>query len=274
MPNIVQVISLKSETKRREHIQTMFSKLGVSYEFFDAINKQQALALCHKQGLNYQDDSLTMGELGCFMSHYLLWEKIINEDLPYMLIFEDDVIVSPNIVQFINNIDIIMQRFDVIKLETMLTKTIYDSNVVQVANFQFQKIKTEHMGLAGYVISRNVAKILIKTIQQEGIYQPIDHYLFSDFIEKKDNFDIYQITPALSIQEDILHKGKNSVLTSTLESERRDRRKQHPIKLKGHKKLKHELNRVFLQLTPNHFKSIFREMTFNRKAIIIPFDQT
>ncbi len=272
MSNIIKVISLKSETKRREHIQTMFSKLGIKYKFFDAINKQQALTLCHKQGLNYQDNSLTMGELGCFMSHYLLWKKIIDDDLPYMLIFEDDVIVSPNIVQFIDNIDIFMQRFDTIKLETMLTKAIHDDNFVQVANFQFQKIKTEHMGLAGYVISRNVAKILVKTIQQNGIHKPIDHYLFSDFIEKKDNFDIYQITPALVIQEDVLNQDLESQLKSSLETERKQRMRRK--EKNQFKKLLRETKRLCSQFTPKYWQEKQKKQQIDLHGIIVPFDES
>ena len=33
---------------------------------------------------------LAPGEIGCFLSHLHIWKKIINDNLPYALIFEDD----------------------------------------------------------------------------------------------------------------------------------------------------------------------------------------
>lgn len=33
----------------------------------------------------------SLGAIGCFMSHRTLWEKCINDNLPHIIILEDDV---------------------------------------------------------------------------------------------------------------------------------------------------------------------------------------
>ena len=37
------------------------------------------------------------GEVACYLSHKKLWEHIYNLGIPYALIFEDDIIISPKI---------------------------------------------------------------------------------------------------------------------------------------------------------------------------------
>ena len=39
----------------------------------------------------YHGRHLTFGEIGCFMSHYNIWQDIITRDLHTVLILEDDI---------------------------------------------------------------------------------------------------------------------------------------------------------------------------------------
>jgi len=58
------VVSLTSAVLRRAHIAEQFTKLELNYEFFDAINREEALKVCQDLGFNYSGD-ITLGELGC-----------------------------------------------------------------------------------------------------------------------------------------------------------------------------------------------------------------
>ena len=85
------VISLKSATERREHINNEFGKHNVSFEFFDALTPDTAREYAKNLGINPDTTNLTPGELACMMSHIAIWKKAINENLSYVTIFEDDV---------------------------------------------------------------------------------------------------------------------------------------------------------------------------------------
>ncbi|MGO2231698.1 glycosyltransferase family 25 protein, partial [Psychrobacter sp.] len=85
------VISLQSATERREHINSEFGKHNVNFEFFDALTPDTAKDYALSLGLNLDSISLTLGELACMMSHVALWKKAIDNHIPYITIFEDDV---------------------------------------------------------------------------------------------------------------------------------------------------------------------------------------
>ena len=46
---------------------------------------------------------MTMGEVGCFLSHYFIWLKMISEGLQTVLVLEDDIDFEPNFKQNIAN---------------------------------------------------------------------------------------------------------------------------------------------------------------------------
>ena len=49
--------------------------------------------------------SLSKGEVGCFLSHKLLWEKTLKQkDSDYSIIFEDDAIFTENFQEDFNDI--------------------------------------------------------------------------------------------------------------------------------------------------------------------------
>jgi glycosyl transferase, family 25 len=85
------VISLKTATARREHIQKEFGKQNIDFEFFDALTPDLAKPLAEKMALQVHEDFLTSGELACFMSHVSIWQKMVDEQIPHLAIFEDDV---------------------------------------------------------------------------------------------------------------------------------------------------------------------------------------
>lgn len=86
--HINYVISLTSAYQRREHIQKEFSQQNIPFEFFDALKPSKELtSLMEKFIPNLLHAKLTEGEKACFMSHYMLWQKCLSEDLPYNLHF-------------------------------------------------------------------------------------------------------------------------------------------------------------------------------------------
>lgn len=43
----------------------------------------------------YHHRQMTMGEIGCFLSHYKIWEKIVEKQQEQVLILEDDIRFEP-----------------------------------------------------------------------------------------------------------------------------------------------------------------------------------
>ena len=92
-------INLDKDTDRREHMEKQLTSLGFEYERFPAVdgrNPEIETDYDEKIALRKNRVALTPGELGCAMSHRALYEKIVKENIDYMLIMEDDVKLPDN----------------------------------------------------------------------------------------------------------------------------------------------------------------------------------
>ncbi|HHV6816815.1 TPA: glycosyltransferase family 25 protein, partial [Haemophilus influenzae] len=103
----------------------------------------------------------------------------------------------------------------------------------------FDILKSTHWGTAGYIISQGAAKYVIeylKNIPSDEIVA-VDELIFNKLVDV-DNYIVYQLNPAICIQELQANQSK-SVLTSGLEKERQKR-----SKIRKKKTLKQRLTRI------------------------------
>ncbi|HFA7349592.1 TPA: glycosyltransferase family 25 protein, partial [Neisseria gonorrhoeae] len=90
------VISLASAAERRAHIADTFGSRGIPFQFFDALMPSERLERAMAElvpGLSAHP-YLSGVEKACFMSHAVLWEQALDEGLPYIAVFEDDVLLG------------------------------------------------------------------------------------------------------------------------------------------------------------------------------------
>ena len=87
----IYVITLEGSSTR---IERMVERLkGVEYEFFYGVNG----ATLDKTPYIEVGSKQTRGQLGCTLSHYNLYEKIVKEDIDKVLILEDDCLLNDNV---------------------------------------------------------------------------------------------------------------------------------------------------------------------------------
>lgn len=96
----ILVISLKN-SPRRETISKRLTGLGLNFEFFDAIyGKDLSEAQLKKIDFEFYPKNygakkpLTLGEIGCAISHVNVYEYIVKNNLEETIVLEDDAIVS------------------------------------------------------------------------------------------------------------------------------------------------------------------------------------
>ena len=99
----VFVINLERSADRREVIEPELQQQGLDYEFFKAVDGSK---LADPQ--SYADEHgcmvrvkrlMTHGEIGCCLSHYQLWQRVVEEELPWACIMEDDLILEPHLAE-------------------------------------------------------------------------------------------------------------------------------------------------------------------------------
>lgn len=242
------VISLANADKRRQHIIKEFGKQNIEFEFFDAVTpntlSQDALSL--NLSNVFENQQLSQTEKACFFSHVALMKLAMSLNLPYISIFEDDVYLgnqAKDYLTFDNHLK--DHNIELLKLETFLQyRKVDKKRAVALHNGRTAyPLKEYHLGMAGYIISQSAIRQFlsyVETLPSDKII-PIDRLLFDKFMAC---LDIYQLYPALCIQEHIKNPT-NIKLPSTLEQERRLHHKQCKPKRPPLQKLKSELVNLF-----------------------------
>lgn len=95
------VISLARATERRASIQKQMAKYGLPFEFFDAVDGRalspaQSQMVDDKWHHKRSGPPLSPQLVGAAMSHANLYAKIVTENIPRVIILEDDAILTPH----------------------------------------------------------------------------------------------------------------------------------------------------------------------------------
>lgn len=155
------VVSLKSEKNRRKIIINQFKKLGVKFEFFDAVDCRGGISDKYNDILDMELAAkrlgrvMTNGEVGCSLSHHLLYKKIVKEKIKDAIIIEDDAILTPALKDFIN----MKNKSDFVMLyhyRAYANKLVFSNNKTEFYNIPFMPFST-----AGYYINNKTAKIIL-----------------------------------------------------------------------------------------------------------------
>jgi glycosyl transferase family 25 len=188
------IISLTTAKERRENIKLQLNKLSFPYEIIDAIdgrklNKEDMERLCDMETVKKYPNWLTPSAIGCALSHYQVYKKIIEQKLDYALILEDDA-------------ELLSSFESVIK--TIENKKLLDENTVTLLFSQgrwnspvFSRIDEKvigdgytinypieiegHMGTAiAYIISYKIAKKFEQIILPIRVGADIWHYFYQE----------------------------------------------------------------------------------------------
>jgi len=148
---------------------------SLEYERFDAVDGSK-LTYQQLKKLGYDTDSnwidpihsthLTSGEVGCFLSHYNLWKKCIELNVP-LCILEDDAVIPDNLY---DDLDELLETYNFIYLgwkEMEKSLPTFDSRFV---------IPVYPYWALAYVITPEAAKILVNSEIEQNII-PVDEYL-------------------------------------------------------------------------------------------------
>ena len=233
------VISISTADKRRNHIIQQFGQQNIPFEFFDAFTPSERLTdhlQCYLPNVA-TTPKLTMGEKGCLMSHFMLWKKCVNENLDYITLFEDDILLGESAERFLAEDEWLKVRFNfqeifVLRLETFLmpVKIEKQQGILPFQQREIDILKSKHFGTAGYVISHGAAKYLIEVFEKFSSEEikPIDEIMFNQLIDIS-GYQVYQLNPAICVQELQLNQ-ENSVLESGLQKERKKNTVSHTKK--------------------------------------------
>lgn len=202
------VINMAKNRNRMANFDRQYNRsdlAGRPYTRFEAIN---GAAMGEKMreyvtpkvwmGMNYLnqmkvrlgDGQLTPGMIGCYLSHYAIFKQIVEENIPYAVIFEDDANIHPRI--YSKKIQSIVEPdgtypndWDIILLGH------WCKTCVPVTN-DYTSVKY-FWGLHGYMVSQQGAQKLI-ALRENEISMQIDHYM--SYLAQQGQLNILAIHPS------------------------------------------------------------------------------
>jgi glycosyl transferase family 25 len=115
------VINLKRSSDRRESMATRLEEIGIDFEISPAtdgarISQSELAQYDEKYVISQIARPLSRSEVGCYLSHTRLWQKIVEEDIPWAVVLEDDVDIHGDLTDILAAIDKIPFEWDFIRL--------------------------------------------------------------------------------------------------------------------------------------------------------------
>ncbi|HEY5406529.1 MAG TPA: glycosyltransferase family 25 protein [Ginsengibacter sp.] len=162
------VINLKSSLRRRKLMEQQLNKLGLPFEFFEAIqgsamSKEEIATYFDMEYYNNPPYHFTAGIAGCIMSHYFLYKKIVEENIESALILEDDMLLNKKIPDLLTILKGELRDYEVIMLfyQSAITIELSKRSCINLTDqfSLYQVISTKLLGsTAGYAINLSTAK--------------------------------------------------------------------------------------------------------------------
>jgi GR25 family glycosyltransferase involved in LPS biosynthesis len=159
---------------------------------------------------------IKLGEIGCSLSHYKIWKRIVEENIEFAIILEDDAVFSDNYNEKINEITKSID-FDML----YLGRKVFNKNEEEVnenmvkSNFSYWTI--------GYILTNKGAKKLINSHFEKNII-PVDEYL--PYMYGKNNIIDYNLINldneeerliSYALKENIIYPENNAFQESDTE---------------------------------------------------------
>ncbi|MDD3448826.1 MAG: glycosyltransferase family 25 protein [Gammaproteobacteria bacterium] len=174
----VFVINLMRREDRRQGMMQQLDHLDLDFEFVPAVDganlgrDDMVQYRLSKSAIALREGGMHQNEIACLLSHMKVYKMILEKNLPYALVLEDDAVLEPALPGILSAIETLPQVWDVIKLNSWP-----DKKGVPIGpageGFEWSYFKNIG-GMTGYIVSRSGAERMLDYIKRKGIYVPID----------------------------------------------------------------------------------------------------
>ena len=188
MENIKLLIDqLKLDEKKIEIFEAVVGNQISNNEIYNILSITSLDTLLNK-AINHKDIR-SKGAIGCYLSHYKIWEKVVNNNLNNVLIFEDDIYYDADIKEFNEYINSIPNDYDIAMLSWFRLwfdpLNNHKKNII-INNYWNKYDSVNVFSGGGYLVSKKGAQKLIKNAfpicYQVDAYFNILNYIDKNFV--------------------------------------------------------------------------------------------
>ncbi len=175
-PLKIFVINCKKDVERKSLIEKQLMAYGLSYEFFPAIEHDNNKGFCDEINSKLPHcTNLTRAEIGCFASHYFLWQKCVTLNSP-IVVLEDDLIIDKSFPHYLVHASNYIDKCRYIKLYGLKQERKISSVKTISEQIKLGYYQKGPSGAQGYIISANGAHAFLSGIRKINI--PVDDYMY------------------------------------------------------------------------------------------------
>jgi glycosyl transferase family 25 len=225
----VFVINLERNAERRNKITTLLGEIGIDFELIPATDGR-VLAECDRafydeaHVTNNISRSLSPAEVGCYISHQKLWQRIVDEDISRVVILEDDVLIQADLKDLLAKIEQMTFKWDLIRLAGLFATPCYPLFALGGGRTLSVPLRGA-IGSQAYCLSRAGAqKLLAYSTTIRGTVD--DHVIDNCW---KTGLAILAVQP-YPVAEDKSHISEIEISRREIFQARRDARKEKSIK--------------------------------------------
>ena len=211
------IINLNKHSQRKKSmIEKLKGTLLKNYVFFDAIDGETEL---HKHNFtvipNWIDPidkkKLSVGYIGCTLSHYYVWMYIFNNNIERALVLEDDTIFYKEFDKTLIKLLNMNEEYDMLYLNRIPLNTLHNLGEEQEINKNIVLAKYSY-NMSSYILTLNGAKTLLNGHCLEYM-MPIDEYVpimydncypfknYSEYFKDFDKIKTFALKKNIATQE-------------------------------------------------------------------------
>lgn len=148
------------------------------------------ILMSEKTGTRMHHYDLTRGAVGCYLSHLSIYKNIIEKNMKYGIIFEDDAIIANDFYKrLLYGLNVVPKNWDIFLLGVICLKCDVGKEYINIKRF---------WGTHGYIVNNQSAKKLL-----EYLDKPLSKQIDADMslLIKKGIINVYAINPVIVVQD-------------------------------------------------------------------------
>jgi glycosyl transferase family 25 len=214
------VINLKRDKSKKDLFISNNKDILLDFEIIDAVDGKSldlsSTGYDKDKAYRYLGREMTSGEVGCYLSHMEIYQRVVDEGLSHALILEDDVkIVDRDIHSLINEM-VNKKYWDLLFLyKRGKNRFLLDGVPLgKVGKYKYHIGTRTVWGTPAYVVTNNAAKKLLKF--KRDIFVPIDmlgrtwrdrflnmYYLTPDIIEEDKSLSVLEADRSVLVKKSL-----------------------------------------------------------------------
>lgn len=169
------IINLERSHVRRAHIIAEAERCGLNYELFPAVDgskltDEELGKFCDIEAIAKCPEWLTPGMIGCALSHYFVYDRIVEDDIDVAFVLEDDMVLPEDMIALLDQIKERIIDGEIVTLHYFGLEgcSLSSQDVEELGggrSLYFPMNPAEPITTGGYVITNLAAQSMLEVIR-------------------------------------------------------------------------------------------------------------